>query len=197
MKENPEQPGYWETRYETQNTPWTIGYPSPPLTRHFQTLSNKEARLLIPGCGEAYEGEYLFRAGFKNVILLDIAPEAKKRFFERVPGFPSHHFIVGDFFALQDQFDYIVEQTFFCALPPYRREDILKKTAELLAPTGEFFGLLFNDALNADKPPYGGYLADYLPLFKKYFDVLEMDITPYSIAPRSGRELFFRCVTKK
>ena len=35
---------------------------------------DKTASILIPGCGNAYEAEYLLANGFKNITIIDIAP---------------------------------------------------------------------------------------------------------------------------
>ncbi|MFT7344682.1 MAG: hypothetical protein ACI9XP_001269, partial [Lentimonas sp.] len=50
---------YWSERYKNLNTQWDIGRVSPPLRAYFDQLTDKSARILIPGCGRAYEAEYL------------------------------------------------------------------------------------------------------------------------------------------
>ena len=54
------------------------------LKEYVDQLENKELKILIPGCGNAYEGEYLMKHRFKNTHLIDISQEAlngfKKRF---------------------------------------------------------------------------------------------------------------------
>jgi methyl halide transferase len=59
---------YWNTRYLEEQTGWDIGYPSTPLKEYIDQLTNKSIRILIPGCGNGYEGEYLHQNGFTNVI---------------------------------------------------------------------------------------------------------------------------------
>jgi hypothetical protein len=61
---------------------------------------------------------------------------------------------------------------------------------ELLAPNGKLVGLMFNDALNADKPPFGGNKEEYQKLFEDTFDIKKMEPCYNSIKPREGRELF-------
>ena len=78
---------YWNNRYKKKETGWDVGYASTPLKNYIDQLENKEIRILIPGCGNAYEAEYLHLKGFNNVFLLDIAPMALQQFSERVPGF--------------------------------------------------------------------------------------------------------------
>jgi methyl halide transferase len=187
---------YWNNRYKNNETGWDIGYISTPLKSYFDQLQNKDLRILIPGCGNAYEAEYLHQQGFKNVFLIDIAPEAIFKFSQRVPDFPQEHLIVGDFFEHKGKYDLIIEQTFFCAIIPDLREKYVQKTADLLDKSGRLVGLLFDCELNADKPPFTGYKKDYIPLFQKYFLLHTFETAYNSIEPRAGRELFINVLKK-
>ena len=64
---------YWTNRYTEQNTGWDIGYPSTPIKNYIDQLENKDIKVLIPGAGNAYEAEYIYNMGFKNVFVLDIS----------------------------------------------------------------------------------------------------------------------------
>jgi hypothetical protein len=46
---------------------------STPLKTYIEQLDNKDLKILIPGAGNSYEAEFLFRLGFKNVFVLDFA----------------------------------------------------------------------------------------------------------------------------
>ena len=87
---------YWNNRYLDNTHRWDIGYPSPAITNYFDKIEDKSVSILIPGCGSAYEGEYLIRNGFTNVTLLDVSEEVKNRFLKRVPEF--NNFLIADFF---------------------------------------------------------------------------------------------------
>ena len=65
---------YWDSRYKNRQTGWDIGYASPALIEYAETVIPKEASILIPGCGNAYEAKALLESGFGNITLLDIAP---------------------------------------------------------------------------------------------------------------------------
>ncbi len=186
---------YWQNRWESDNTPWDIGYASPAIINHMKVHVDKDARILIPGCGNAYEAEALMKLGYNNVHIIDLSSTAIDSFRERVPSFPKDHIHCGDFFQIEDQFDMVVEQTFFCALNPTMRLDYAKKMSEILVDNGRLIGLLFNIPLNTDKPPFGGNKEDYETIFAPYFNIIEMDITPNSIKPRAGKELFI-CLVK-
>lgn len=183
---------YWNQRYKNKETGWDLGAPSTPLAKYISQLENPFLEILIPGCGQAYEGELLWESGFDNVYLLDYAESSKEAFLERVPDFPEEQFLVGDFFELEGQFDLILEQTFFCALNPELRPAYAKKMAELLKPGGKLVGVLFNDKLNDDHPPFGGSTLEYLGYFQPHFSEVKMTPCKNSIEPRMGRELFIK-----
>lgn len=187
---------YWNNRYHEGSTGWDMGCISPPIQAYVDQLEDKDLKILIPGCGSGYEGEYLHKAGFKQVYLMDFAPEPLDRFSERVPDFPMDHLITGNFFEHEQQYDLIVEQTFFCALNPSLRPDYVRQMHRLIKPGGRLVGLLFNDALFSDHPPFGGFKADYEALFASHFELDHLDIAENSIPPRQGRELWIRFLRK-
>lgn len=181
---------YWDERWVNRRTGWDIGYAAPPLTDYVDGLDNKDLRILIPGCGNAYEGEYLLKHGFAHTYLLDISPEALKSVKARVPDFPDDRLILGDFFRHEGRYDLILEQTFFCALDPGMRRRYAEKMHELLVPGGVLAGVLFDDPLYEDHPPFGGDREEYIGYFEDLFDILHFDTAENSIVPRLGRELF-------
>lgn len=181
---------YWNNRYETNDFGWDLGEVSAPLKKYIEQLNNKNLKILIPGAGNAYEAELLFRLGFKNVHVLDFAELPLQNIKKRLPDFPDSQLIQQDFFEHQDQYDLIIEQTFFCAINPRLRERYAKHMKTLLKPNGKLVGLLFNDVLNSDKPPFGGSKEEYEKLFPELFDIKKMEPCYNSIKPREGRELF-------
>lgn len=181
---------YWEDRYQGNQLGWDIGYPATPLKEYFDQLSDKHLRILIPGAGNAYEAEYLHQQGFTDVWVIDLAPSALRNLQQRVPDFPEEHLLEGDFFDLEEQFDLIVEQTFFCALHPELREKYAKHMHRNLKPGGKLMGVLFDDSLNTEHPPYGGDRTEYLKYFESLFRIHTFERCTNSIAPRKDRELF-------
>lgn len=186
---------YWEGRYRKNDTGWDLGEVSPPLEKYFQQL-DVAAKILIPGCGNAHEAAYLHKKDFGSVFLVDIAINPLKAFKKNCPDFPSDHLLHQDFFNLEGEFDVIVEQTFFCAIHPGMREVYAKKMASLLRKGGRLVGLLFNDSLNVDEPPFGGDKDEYITYFSPYFVIEKMEPCYNSIPPRAGRELFINLIKK-
>lgn len=181
---------YWNKRYETNDFGWDIGGVSEPLKTYIEQLDNKNLKILIPGAGNAYEAEFLFNLGFKNVFVLDFAEAPLQNIKKRLPDFPDNQLIQQDFFEHNGQYDLIIEQTFFCAINPSLRAKYVQQMHSLLTPNGKLVGLLFNDILNIDKPPFGGNSEEYQKLFSDTFDIKKMEPCHNSIKPREGRELF-------
>lgn len=183
---------YWNGRYENNDTGWDIGFISPPLKEYINQLPNKQITILIPGCGNAYEAEYLLQQGFTNITVIDIAPVAIEALRLKLNAFEGNQLriIEGDFFNLDESFDLIIEQTFFCALQPALRNIYADKMYSLLNKGGKLAGLLFNRPFDAG-PPFGGNKEEYLLLFGSKFITQLMEACYNSIAPRAGSELFF------
>ena len=188
---------FWENKYKTNKIGWDLGAISPPLKAYFDQLENKELKILIPGGGNSYEAEYLFNKGFKNVYVVDLAKSALENIKNRVPNFPKSQLILGNFFDINDSFDLIIEQTFFCALNPNLRKDYANKMNELLTKKGKLVGLLFDAKLNEDHPPFGGNKEEYISYFKPYFDLEILESCYNSYHNRKEMELFIKFIKRK
>ncbi|MBS4063354.1 MAG: methyltransferase domain-containing protein [Chitinophagaceae bacterium] len=186
-------PEYWEHLYRERQTAWDIGRPSTPLAEYIDNIENKDASILIPGCGNSYEAEYMVEKGFTNLTVIDIAASPVKRLQEKIGDQAT--VIQIDFFNHKGQYDYILEQTFFCALNPVLRPTYVQKMSELLSDNGKLAGVLFNRQFETN-PPFGGSRDEYEELFSKHLQLFKMEDCYNSIAPRAGTELFF-IATKK
>ncbi len=161
--------------------------------------SAKDQAILVPGAGNAYEVGYLHEQGFTNVTLVDFALAPIKDFSERHPDFPAEHLICADFFELSKeryQFDWVLEQTFFCAINPARRDEYVEQMARLLKPNGKLVGLLFNKDFGRNEPPFGGTKAEYQERFERHFDIEIIEPSYNSHPARQGSELFIKMRVK-
>ena len=185
---------YWTNRYKEEKTGWDIGYASTPLKTYFNQLENKDVKILIPGAGNAYEAEYLFNKGFKNVFVLDVSEIPLENFKKRNPIFPESQLILDDFFSHKGQYDLIIEQTFFCSFPPLKETRLAyaNKMQKLLKPNGKLVGLWFDIPLTNDleKRPFGGDKDLYRSYFKSNFQIKLFDKCYNSIDQRSNSEFF-------
>lgn len=200
---------FWDDRYLQGETTWDIHQVSPPLQAYFDQLTQKDRSILIPGCGNSYEAEYLLKNGFTDITLLDISPVLTDRLREKFPQAQAQaqaqvqtqaqaqagtktsalRLVTADFFDHDGSYDLIIEQTFFCALSPEKRPDYVERTAALLKPGGRLAGLLF-DRDFPNGPPYGGHKEDYKKLLEKRLRLKTLAPCYNSIKPRAGTELF-------
>ncbi|MCG3167346.1 MAG: Thiopurine S-methyltransferase [Bacteroidia bacterium] len=181
---------FWDERYQTNETGWDLGAVSPPLKAYIDQLQNKNLRILIPGCGNTYEAEYMLQQGFTNITLIDIAPTLVNNLKEKFKNNTNINILLGDFFVHQGEYDLILEQTFFCALNPSLRTKYRDKMLTLLAAEGKLSGLLFNKVFEKEGPPFGGSKQEYELLFKTGFRFITCEPCYNSVAPRAGGELF-------
>lgn len=183
---------FWEDKYANNQLRWDIGHISTPLKAYIDQLSNKEQKILVPGAGNGYEVGYLYEQGFSNVFVIDIAEQPLKNIICENPDFPERHLLQMDFFDYEENnFDLILEQTFFCALNPSLRGSYVSKMHDLLHENGNLVGLLFDFPLTKKGPPFGGDIEAYRKLFRQYFKIKILEKAYNSIEPRKGNELFF------
>ncbi|TWI85335.1 thiopurine S-methyltransferase [Lacibacter cauensis] len=180
---------YWSNRYRQNETGWDIGYGSTPLVGYLQTITDKQLAILIPGCGNAYEAEWLLQHGFTNVTVLDISPVLTAALQAKFKDAPVT-ITTGDFFAHEGQYDLILEQTFFCAIDPALRNQYVQQMQRLLKPGGKLVGVLFNRSFEGG-PPFGGSKEEYEERFSPYLHLKKMELCTNSIPPRANAELFF------
>ena len=150
-KQDPALPEFWEERFREGITPWDAGRTPARLT---QFLANEPpARVLIPGCGSAYEVRAFREAGW-DVLAIDYTPAAIAR--ARIElGDLADHVQLADFFSFEaPQVDLIYERAFLCALPRHLWFDYAMRVEALLQPGGRIAGFyFFSDALRG--PPFG------------------------------------------
>ena len=189
---------YWNNLYDKDEIGWDIGFPSPPLKEYIDQLTNKDIAILIPGCGNAYEAEYLLTQGFTDVTLIDIAPlltaalehKFKKHLGKRIK------IITGDFFEHTGTYNLVLEQTFLSALNPSVRPAYVEKMHSLLAKDGHLTGILFSHVFEEEGPPFGGTLQEYKLMFSKKFKIKKLEPCYNSIERRKGSEVFINLVAK-
>lgn len=182
---------FWEEKYRNREAQWNIGTASNPLRTYIDQLTDKTARILVPGMGHGHELYYLHQQGFTNSIGLDFTDLAVREAYQADSDFPFDKISLGDFFEHEGEYDIILEQAFFCSLPRTLRQAYVNKMHTLLAPKGKLVGLLFNCEFELDQPPYGGSVDEYKSLFESKLKFTTLETAHNSIKPRAGRELFF------
>ena len=181
---------FWNERYRSNETGWDLGQVSPPLKAYIDQLTDKNLRILIPGCGNSYEAEYLLEKGFTNITIIDIAPELVKRLKSKFRSNQDITIILGDFFTHKAEYDLVLEQTFFCALDPKLRKNYAEAMKGLLVKGGKLAGVLFSKEFETQGPPFGGTDTEYLALFGDAFKFRIFEPCYNSFSKRADSELF-------
>jgi SAM-dependent methyltransferase len=181
---------FWENRWTNREIGWDLGEVSPPIKEYIGQYKNKNHRILIPGCGNAHEAEYLINEGFTDITLIDISPTATAILQEKFTDSPQVKIVCEDFFEHNGEYDLILEQTFFCAISPTLRKKYVEKMRSLLSEEGKLVGVLFNVEFEKQGPPFGGFQSDYQSLFEKHFDFKSFEPCYNSALPRADSELF-------
>ena len=181
---------FWQQRYDENTTGWDIGSVSEPLKAYIDQLTDKDLRILIPGCGYGHEARYLAEQGFTQVTVIDLVDDAISRLREEVAAVRC---ITGDFFELDEAgtYDLILEQTLFCAINPAMRDQYIRKGAELLVTGGKYVGVLFNREFEGG-PPFGGDIEEYTNYMDHRFTRYQITACYNSIPQRTGTEVFVK-----
>ena len=135
---------FWEDRYLQDAAGWDLGGPTPVFDSIADELN--PGKLCIIGCGRGHDAVMFARKGFK-VTAVDFSPSAIQSVKDLaaksdVPIQTVH----SDIFLLNSKFtnvfDYVVEQTCFCAINPAHRIKYETLVKRLLISGGLLIGLI-------------------------------------------------------
>jgi len=144
------KPEFWDPRYKSRDMPWDSGG-VPESLDQFLWQTHAVGRVLIPGCGSAYEVRAFDEAGWE-VAAVDFSAEAVAR-AQKMLGALGDRVMLADFFAFEPKgsFDLVYEKNFLCALPPDLWPQYAARMAELIRPGGSLAGIFFHG--HEEKPP--------------------------------------------
>ncbi len=184
---NPDDIEFWDSRYRANQVPWDFHGIPPTLAQWLPTIPNP-GRVLIPGCGSAYEVR-LFAAHGWDVLAIDFSPAAVQR--ARAPLGPlGSNVILADFFTHPFPpagFDLVYERTFLCALSPARWPDYARRISDLLKPRAKLAGF-FLYGQEDDPPPYPITEPGIQSLLTPRFTRLTDNPVTDSLPAHAGRE---------
>lgn len=186
-KRDPASPGFWDLRYEAGFRPWDArGVPR--QLREFVAAQARPLRVLVPGCGSAWDVRFLAESGWE-VLGIDFSAEALAA-ARPVLGGHAHRVRQGDFFApiAEAPFDVVYERAFLCALPRRLWPAWGARVAELVAPGGILAGYFFFDE-GERGPPFPMHGIDELrALLEPAFACAVDEPVDDSIEVFAGRE---------
>jgi SAM-dependent methyltransferase len=170
-KLDPAGPEFWDVRFREQYMPWDAGG-VPAAVREFLAREPAKLRVLIPGCGSAYEARAFAEAGH-DVIAIDFSAAAIDA-ARRVLGERERVLVLGDFFAFDfgAPFDLVYERAFLCALPPASWPRWARRVGEVVRPGGRLAGFFYwRDAPGG--PPFGLKTGELEAVLAPAFDRIE------------------------
>jgi len=186
LHQQPECPEFWDHRFTNSVTPWDAGGVPPELAEYSTSLP-AGSRVLVPGCGSAYEAAALARHDHR-VTALDFSAAAVAS-AARTLGHWTGTLLHDDFFDFTpgQAFDVVYERAFLCALPRRLWPDYAPRMAGLLRPGGELAGyFFFADAPKG--PPFGTTPEQLDALLAPGFECIADRPAKASIAAFAGRE---------
>jgi SAM-dependent methyltransferase len=197
---NEDKAQFWEDIYLNQDTGWDLEGVTPVFEYIAEDI--KPGNLCIIGCGRGYDAVMFSKKGF-NVTAVDFAPSAINALSQlAAEELENINTLQKDIFSLtpdyRGSFNYIIEQTCFCAIHPTRREEYQTLVRSLLIPGGELIGLWFPLDKKLDKggPPYGTNVDEVKSIFDIGWKIKKEEFPEQSIKPRKGREkliIFEKC----
>jgi len=181
----------WESRYQTGDTPWEKGAPSPGLVEYLDGNPPLDGRILVPGCGWGHDVRAISTPA-NEVAGLDIAPSAIKG-AESFPKTGRENYRLADLFNLPQElrgyFDWVWEHTCFCAIDPTMRPAYVQAVTDALKPGGHFLAVFYLDPGNdGDGPPYGVTIPELDCFFQESFDLVREWMPGHTYPGREGRE---------
>ena len=183
---------FWEDIYLADDAGRDLGGVTPIFKFIGESIS--PGKLCILGCGRGYDAIMFAQKGF-DVTAVDFAPSAIQAVHELADEAAVFvKTVETDIFSLRtdfaNTFEYIIEQTCFCAINPNRRKDYEKLVRQILEPAGKLIGLWFplDKSVTDDGPPWGTTIDQVKSLFKNGWKVEREEFTDLSIEPRRYRE---------
>jgi SAM-dependent methyltransferase len=185
-------PTDWESMYQSSETPWDKGAPSPALV-DFLAENAVTGRVLVPGCGFGHDVRAL-AAGGAEVIGIDIAPSAIEA-TAKIPPAGIERYELADLFNLpahlRGSFDWVWEHTCFCAIDPAQRAAYVDAVAGALKQGGQLLAVFYLDPGQSgpdEGPPFEVSIAELDRLFLPRFKLVREFLPARAYPGREGRE---------
>ena len=183
---------FWEDIYLESDTGWDLK----GVTPVFDSISNEliKGKVCIVGCGRGYDAIMFAKKGF-DVTAVDFAPtpisELNKLAIQKSVTITT---VQDDIFSLvekfPDTFDYVIEQTCFCAIHPNRRKEYEKLVRSILKLGGKLVGLWYplDKSQEEGGPPWGTTIDEVKSTFNSGWEIEKEEFPSQSVQPRKGRE---------
>ena len=183
---------FWEDIYLDDDAGWDLGGVTPVFDNIVDQLFR--GKVCIVGCGNGYDAVMYAQKGFE-VTAVDFAPSAVIA-LEAMSNKENVNVqtLQSDIFFLSPEydsvFDYVIEQTCFCAVNPERRQEYERLVFKILKPGGKLIGLWFplDKTIEDGGPPWGITIDEIKSIFKNGWNIEKEEFPEISIQPRKNRE---------
>jgi len=184
---------YWESHYQSGETHWDKGAPSPGLVDFLAAHPEfRSGTVCVPGCGLGHDVRAWAQAGFQ-AFGFDLAPSAIRLAEARTKNTGlAAKFQRTDFLRDEPlfQFDWLFEHTLFCAIQPGERDDYVHAVRRWLKPGGQYLAVNYLIIEEGEGPPFPVTRDELWRRFSPHFE-LAADWVPRSYPNRTGRERMF------
>ncbi len=185
-------PSFWEESYRNGRTGWDLGKPTPVFRRLAESGKLKPGKMLVICAGRGYDARLFARLGFE-VTAVDFAEEAVREMKSLIEPDISLEVMQADLFDLpvfmNEEFDYILEYTCFCAIDPQRRAEYIHSVSSLLKPGGIYIALAFPIGGRKGGPPFVVTPDELIdPLNAMGFKLVLREVPKDSVPGREGIE---------
>ncbi|MEC8839568.1 MAG: methyltransferase domain-containing protein [Candidatus Neomarinimicrobiota bacterium] len=183
---------FWEDIYISGDATWDLGGATPI----FESISKdiRPGKICIIGCGKGHDAVMFAKKNFE-VTAIDFAPSAISYLKQLAADVKVDiHAINTDIFNLSNdyynQFNYVIEQTCFCAINPTMRSDYEQLVFNLLIKGGLLIGLWFplDKNISEGGPPWATSVEEVKNLFSTRWEIEREEFSTLSIKPRKDRE---------
>lgn len=175
-------PDVWSAHYRDGVTPWDLGEPHAELVKRLPSLGPAGVAV-VPGAGRGNDIAALVAAGWR-VTAIDYSPEVTELLRAAVG--PEGRVVTGDVFDYSppQPVELVFDHTFFCTLPPEKRETFGSWATDVVKPGGRLASAVFpvDRPASEPAPPYPMAVGDLADALMGSFE-LEVD----DPADRAGR----------
>jgi hypothetical protein len=187
LTNDPASPAFWDSRFTDRRIAWDAGRSPAELARYLAG-HGPPARVLVPGCGSAYEVRTFAEAGCE-VQAIDFSSAAVER-AQALLGNWRHLVTLADFFACDcdhKPFDIVYERAFLASLPRSLWPVYARRVAELLRRGGRLIGFfLYGD--QSGGPPFCLRAGELAELLGGSFDRIAESAVSESVPVFAGKE---------
>lgn len=186
-EDDPVTPEFWNRRFREERIAWDAGS-TPHELDSYLAKRGAGGRVLIPGCGSAYEVRSFSEKG-DEVVAIDFSAAAVEKAKEELGQWGSA-VVLGDFFSYDfgpKPFDTIYERAFLASLPRKWWTRYAARVTELLRPGGNLIGFfVFGEQQGG--PPFCLKEGELAQLLGETFQKLEEAVVAKSVPVFQGKE---------